>query len=90
MTRRNDEYASAYASDIGGPTPYPTTSRVLEGLDRILWEVARLEDALRDAAPNAVTAEDWKTFRKAFRRIDREAETLTTWLRFTPIELPRN
>jgi hypothetical protein len=73
-----------------GATPFPTTSRLLQGFDTVLWEVARMEEALRNAAPGVVTAEDWKTFRKAFGRIQREAETLVSWLRFNRLEQPRN
>lgn len=84
-----ERMADAIEEEVG-PTPYPTTGRLLEGLDTVLWEVARMEEALRKAPPGVVTADDWKTFRKAFGRIQRESETLTMWLRFDPIEQTRN
>lgn len=67
-----------------------TTSLILQRLDTIAWEVARMEEALQAAPTGVVTSEDAKTFRKAFGRMRREAETLTMWLRFNPLELPRN
>lgn len=67
-----------------------TTSLILRRLDTIAWEVARMEEALRVAPTGVITSEDAKTFKKAFGRMRREAETLTMWLRFNPLELPRN
>lgn len=84
-----ERIAEAIETEVG-TSPYPTTSRLLEGLDTVLWEVARMEEALRNAPPGIVTPDDWKTFRKAFGRIQRESETLTMWLRFDPIEQARN
>ncbi len=68
----------------------PTTSRLLTGLDDVLWEVARMEDAIRVAQPGVVTVDDLKALKKAFGRINREAETLVRWLRYTHLEQPRN
>jgi len=68
----------------------PTTSRLLTGLDDVLWEVARMEDALRVARPGVVTVDDLKALKKAFGRINREAEMLVRWLRYTHLEQPRN
>jgi hypothetical protein len=70
--------------------PTPTTSRLLAGLDDILWQVARMEDAIHAAQPGVVTGDDIKALKKAFGRIKREAETLVRWLRYTHLELPRN
>jgi hypothetical protein len=68
----------------------PTTSRLITGLDDILWEVARMEDAIRGAQPGVVSADDLKALKKAFGRINREAEMLVRWLRYTHLEQPRN
>jgi len=67
-----------------------TTTFVLRHLDTIAWELARMEEVIRTAPTGIVTTDDAKTFTRAFGRIRREAETLTTWLRFHPLELPRN
>jgi hypothetical protein len=67
-----------------------TTSLVLRHLDAISWEVARMEEVLRSAPTGIVTRDDAKTFTKAFGRMRREAESLRGWLRFHPLELPRN
>jgi hypothetical protein len=67
-----------------------TTSRLLTGLDEVLWEVARMQDTLRAAQPEVVTVDDIKALKKAFGRINREAEMLVRWLRYTHLEQPRN
>jgi hypothetical protein len=70
--------------------PTPTTSRLLTGLNDVLWAVARMEDTLRAAQPDVVTADDMKALKKAFGRVNREAEILVRWLRYTHLEQPRN
>jgi|GEM_PF-3596328 len=49
-----------------------------------------MEETLRAAQPEVVTVDDMKALKKAFGRINREAETLVRWLRFTRLEQPRN
>lgn len=70
--------------------PTPTTSRLLAGLDTILWEVARMEEALRVAQPDVVTTDDIRALTKVFRRIEREASSVTSWLRLSVLEEPRH
>ena len=49
-----------------------------------------MEDAIRVAQPGVVTVDDMKALKKAFGRINREAEMLVRWLRYTHLEQPRN
>lgn len=68
----------------------PTAARILAGLNTIPWEVARMDEALRLASPGVVTGDDTKAFKGALRRIERESESLTSWLRACVLEIPRN
>jgi hypothetical protein len=84
-----DDMIRAFEADLrrGSPT---MTAVILTGLTSILWELARMRDGLRSAPHGPVTGEDRKRLANAFRRMEREAESLSAWLRSCALELPRN
>ena len=71
-----------------GPTSTtPITSFILGGLERLEWELERIEIALR---AEELAREDRNAIGRAFARITKECDGLRKWLRAAPIEESRN
>lgn len=67
----------------------PTTTFILTGLDRLEWELERIDMTL-EAAPHGVTMDDRKALNRSFEKIARECDVLRRWLRAAPLEDHRN
>lgn len=67
----------------------PTTTFILTGLDRVEWELERIDMTL-EAEPDRVTADDKKALNRSFEKIARECDVLRRWLRAAPLEDHRN
>lgn len=67
--------------------PNALTSFIVAGLERLEWELERIEVKVR---VEELPLEDRRAISKAFRTIARECEVLRTWLRAAPIEELRN
>jgi hypothetical protein len=66
----------------------PTTTFILAGLDRVEWELERIDMTLE--AELYHTMDDRTALNRSFEKIARECETLRRWLRAAPLEDPRN
>lgn len=68
-------------------SPTPITSFILGGLERLEWELERIEMTLR---AEELAHEDRNAIGRAFARITKECDALRKWLREAPVEEPRN
>jgi hypothetical protein len=68
-------------------TRTPLTSFILGGLERLEWEIERIDITLRG---EDIHREDRNAIAKAFVKISRECDVLRKWLRDAPIEESRN
>jgi hypothetical protein len=66
-----------------------TTTFILAGLDRVEWELERIDMTL-EAEPDRVTMDDKKALNRSFEKIARECDILRRWLSTAAIEEPRN
>jgi hypothetical protein len=73
--------------DDDSTTPTPITSFILGGLERLEWELERIEIALR---AEELAREDRIAIGRAFARITKECDVLRKWFQAAPIEETRN
>jgi len=63
-----------------------TTASLLRSLDAILYEITKMEEAVRDAPYNEVADADRRQVRQDLHELRRRADSLMEWLSLARLE----